>query len=87
LQADFLRFYRIVIDPETGDFGGLSGEEFFGFAERLIAYDGVLTARLHNLIEEEKKHDPSAGLLDKPGTQVVELSDPALAGLVEHETV
>ena len=58
--------------------------------ERLVAYDGVLAARLHQLIEEEKKRNPSAKTLAaNPKAEMVEgtaetlRGDPGLAGIVE----
>lgn len=90
IEADWWRFYRIWIDLESGEFGNLSAQRWIEMTERLVAYDGVLTARMNHLLEEQKKRNPSADTLAKGGTEVTvldgstaSLSDPALAGIVE----
>lgn len=61
--------------------------------ERLVAYDGVLTARVNTLLEEQRKRNPSAGTLAGQKDvsyldgSAASLQDPALSGIVEHVEV
>lgn len=83
------RFHGIWVDldEDEPDFAGLTGARFFTLAERLVSYDGVVTARVVHYLEEEKKHNPSADAIAK-GAKVIEgstevLASPDLADMFE----
>lgn len=74
LEADFLRFYRIV------DMFEMDSRRFFALAFRTLAYDGVMTARY--LEERERnKHAPAQPesqprRLREAGAEVVSVRSP-----------
>jgi hypothetical protein len=89
VTSDMHRFHGlwVSLDEDDLDFAGLSGARFFTLAERLVSYDGVVTARVVHYLEEQKKHNPSADAISK-GAKVVEgsaavLASPDLADLFE----
>lgn len=81
VTADFDRFYRRWIDPEFGDFGGLSGAQFFTRAERLVAYDGAVTWWLRAQVRptEDTAPEPIPGT--PPGANVVDLTPETAAAI------
>lgn len=64
LDADFIRFYQIY------DFYELPCDRFLDLANRVSAYQGVMSLRVEAAQEEAKKHNPSKALRDGTGQEV-----------------
>jgi hypothetical protein len=84
--CDFQAIYRIRIDPDTGDFAGLTGPQFLRYASRLPAYEGAVQNRIR-VLERDKEAgstapEPAVTMLD--ATPLMVTTHPLLAGLVEY---
>ena len=85
VEVDFWRFYRIEIDIEAGNYGGLHAARFFEMAERLLAYRGALTARFQDEQEQKEKQKVPvpAGATVIGSSKAEIMSTPAMAELFE----
>jgi hypothetical protein len=81
IESDLHRFHGLEVDLDEGRYAGLSAERLFSMIERLGAYDGALTSRIHQLVEEHKQQNPSAQALRQPGTTQI---DASTADVAEH---
>ena len=54
LAADFTAIYHMTIDPELGEYCGLTGPRFVSLALRIMAFPGVMRMRLQNEIVERE---------------------------------
>lgn len=84
VEADMLVFYRLEIDIDQDEYGGLTAERLFSLIERLGAYEGAVAARIALLREEQKKHNPSHQAIEQ-GAKETDLAEVAEMG--DHETV
>ena len=73
-------FFRLEVDIDQDQYGGLSAERLFSLIERLGAYDGAVTARFIQYQEDMKKHNPSHGVMGKADTTYVEGTGANLTG-------
>ena len=88
IESDLHKLHGIWIDISEDQYGEMPAERLFSLIERLPAYDGATAARIHAILEEAKKHNPSAAALARPDTVEMDgtaaaLNDPTLAGWVE----
>lgn len=81
LEADFRRFFGLP----ASEVWQMHSAEFFSLATRVVAYDGVMAARIQREREEREKAEKAER--EHPGipqgARWVEATDPALAGMIE----
>lgn len=53
IMADFLFLANTKINPDAGDYGGMSSRQYFAIVKRMPVYDGALKRRLQ--FEQEKQ--------------------------------
>jgi hypothetical protein len=54
MVCDFAAIYHRDIDPESGDFAGMTGPQFARYASRLPLYEGAVRARLARLRDDDE---------------------------------
>lgn len=94
MVCDFQARYHLRIDPEVGDFAGLSASQFFRYATRLPTYEGAVAYRLEQFNAQREGQQPAAPMPaagEAPQTaQMIEatpenlLTNPLLAQYIEY---
>ncbi len=90
MVCDFQAIYRIRIDPDTGDFAGLTGPQFLRYASRLPAYEGAVQNRIYVFRRDEDNRgnsaptSPATTMLD--ATPLMLQSHPLLSQFIEYTT-
>ena len=88
--CDFAAIYGIRIDPEVGDFAGLSGPLFLRMASRLPVYKGAVHTRVLML---DRDGSPSPREPARSGSQMLDATPlmlgthPLLREFTEYSTV
>jgi len=89
IESDLHHIHGVWTDLDQDEFGGFSAERLFSLIERLPAYSGVVAARIHSILEEEKTRNPSRAAQEQPGSDMGDgttaglRNNPQLAGIVE----
>jgi hypothetical protein len=82
--CDFQAIYRIRIDPDTGDFAGLTGPQFLRYASRLPGYQGVMRIRAQHAEQPPPDAGTTAAGQALDASPLMLTTQPLLAGFIEY---